>query len=262
MGTASTQIGPAGRPRFRPRLTADLILCRHLFVELHSKKMTADRLGYGVVTADRIHLIRHGEVHNPEGVLYERLPGFHLSERGRAMARRTAEALVDAKTPLTRLYASPLERAQESAQPISELFELTIRTEPRVIEAGNAFRGRTGFDSPRVLLQPSMWRYLGNPFRPSWGEPYIEMADRMRAAMLDAWEATESGDVALVSHQLPIWMAHRSIVGEKLYHDARKRRCALSSVTTFERDATTGDFVEVDYRDPNVDVPAIDEGAV
>ncbi len=214
------------------------------------------------MTEKRIHLIRHGEVYNPEGVLYERLPGFNLSDRGRAMARRTAETLVAAQTPLTRLYASPLERAQQSAQPISELFELPIHPEPRIIEAGNRFRGRRNFDSARVLLQPQMWRYLYNPRIPSWGEPYVDMAQRMIEAMDEAWAATDSGDVALVSHQLPIWTVHRYLAGEKLYHDARKRRCALSSVTTFERDDSTGVFVEVGYRDPNSGVDAIDEGAV
>ncbi|HHW50106.1 MAG TPA: histidine phosphatase family protein [Pseudoclavibacter sp.] len=214
------------------------------------------------MTAHRIHLIRHGEVDNPEHILYERLPGFNLSEHGRAMAHRTAEALLDAHTPLTRLYASPLERAQQSAQPIAQLFELPIIPEPRIIEAGNKFRGRKNFDSPRVLLQPSMWRYLYDPRIPSWGEPYTDMVARMLAAMRDAWESTPSGDVALVSHQLPIWIVHRWVAGEPLYHDARKRRCALSSVTTFERDPETGAFVEVDYQDPNAGVDAVDKGAV
>lgn len=214
------------------------------------------------MTAQRIHLIRHGEVHNPEDVLYERLPGFHLSDRGAAMARHTAEALVAAHVPLTRLYASPLERAQQSAQPISQLFELPIHTDARIIEAGNKFRGHRHFDSPAVLLKPRMWRYLYNPRIPSWGEPYTEMAERMVAAMDDAWAATKSGDVALVSHQLPIWTVHRYLAGEKLYHDPRQRRCALSSVTTFTKDAETGGFVEVDYQDPNAGVDAIDTGAV
>lgn len=177
------------------------------------------------------------------------------------MARRTAEALLELRTPLTRLYASPLERAQQSAQPLSQLFELPIHTESRIIEAGNKFRGRKNFDSPRVLLQPSMWRYLTNPRVPSWGEPYVDMAARMTAAMEDAWQATDMGDVALVSHQLPIWTVHRFVAGEKLYHDARKRRCALSSVTTFTKDAD-GRFVEVSYLDPNANIASIDEGAV
>lgn len=200
-------------------------------------------------------------MHNPTGVLYERLPGFNLSAQGAQMARRTAEALLELQTPLTRLYASPLERAQQSAQPLSQLFELPIHTESRIIEAGNKFRGRKNFDSPRVLLQPSMWRYLTNPRVPSWGEPYVDMAARMTAAMEDAWQATETGDVALVSHQLPIWTVHRFVAGEKLYHDARKRRCALSSVTTFAKDAD-GRFVEVSYLDPNANIASIDEGAV
>jgi hypothetical protein len=66
----------------------------------------------------------------------------------------------------------------------------------------------------------------------------------------------------LVSHQLPIWMTHRFLNGDKLYHDPRKRRCALSSITTFERRG--GRFVEVDYQDParELAATAIDLGAV
>ena len=64
-----------------------------------------------------VHLLRHGEVHNPEGVLYGRLPGYHLSELGRQMARLVADHLAD--RDITYVVASPLERAQETAAPIA-----------------------------------------------------------------------------------------------------------------------------------------------
>ncbi len=212
------------------------------------------------VVARAVHLVRHGEVHNPERVVYGRLPGFRLSDRGRAMAARTAEALRE--EPVARLIASPLLRAQQSAQPIAEAFGLPIRNDARVIESASRFEGRPanarGFlRSPRdaVLL-------LGNPVRPSWGEPFRAIAQRMSAAVLDAWRSTPDGhDVVVVSHQLPIWTAHRSAAGEPLAHDPRRRRCALSSVTSFQLD--DGRLVETGYSDPAAELlaGAVDEGA-
>lgn len=209
--------------------------------------------------ASVLHLVRHGEVDNPTRVLYGRKPGFHLSELGRRMAVSAAEAFEG--HPITALYASPLERAQESAQPWAKAFGLAVRTEPRIIEPTNKFEGsRVRF--PQLLGQPRVWPWILNPFRPSWGEAYRSIADRMNAAMRDAWDAADGGEVAMVSHQLPIWMATRRANGQPLFHDARKRRCSLSSVTSFElRD---GRFVEVGYRDPAAELLAasVDLGAV
>jgi len=218
------------------------------------------------VPATLLHLVRHGEVFNPTKVLYGRIPGFGLSELGHAMAAKSAEAL--SGHPVTRLYASPLQRAQESAQPWAQQFGLEINTEDRIIEPTNKFEGQTFEFGPQVLTKPRSWPWVLNPLKPSWGEAYKLIAARMQAAMTDAWDATETGEVAMVSHQLPIWMAHRSIAGEKLYHDPRKRRCSLSSITSFvlsEPDAAgTRTFTEVNYQDParELAATATDLGAV
>lgn len=206
--------------------------------------------------------MRHGEVHNPDGVLYGRLEGFGLSERGHRMASAAADALADAGRPVSRLIASPLQRAQESAAPIAEAFGLDIETDERIIEPTNRFEGRTFEFGPQVILRPRSWPWVRNPFTPSWGEPYERIVLRMLAAMTEAHETTESGDVVFVSHQLPIWMVHRRIAGKKLWHDPRRRRCTLSSITSFER--VDGRFVEVGYREPASALLAgsIDQGAV
>jgi broad specificity phosphatase PhoE len=207
-----------------------------------------------------IHLVRHGEVHNPTKVLYGRIPGFGLSELGKKMAAESAKALTG--HPVTRLYSSPLQRAQESAAPWASGFGLDIHTDERLIEPTNKFEGQTFEFGPKVLTRPKSWPWVLNPMRPSWGEAYTSIASRMVAAMDDAWQQTESGEVVMVSHQLPIWMTHRFLGGHKLYHDPRKRRCALSSITSFER---VGDrFVEVNYQDParELAATAIDLGAV
>lgn len=212
--------------------------------------------------ADQIHLVRHGEVHNPDGVLYGRLPGFGLSDLGHRMAAAAADELVRAGRPVTRLIASPLQRAQESAKPIAEAFSLTIDTDERIIEPTNRFEGLTFEFGPAVLRKPKAWPWVRNPFKPSWGEAYESITARMRRAMADAHASVETGDVVLVSHQLPIWMVHRSVARKTLWHDPRKRRCTLSSITSFE--LTESGLVEVGYREPAEALLAdsIDTGAV
>ena len=209
--------------------------------------------------ADLIHLVRHGEVFNPQHVLYGRIPGFGLSELGTLMAKEAADAKL--RHPIARLYASPLQRTQESAAPWSKNFGLEINTDERLIEPWNLFEGTAGFGA-KALRDPRLWPKLRNPFKPSWGEPYSSIAARMRSVMADAWSEAESGEVVLVSHQLPIWMAHLSFAGERYFHDPRKRRCSLSSITSFTYDGSA--FIEVDYQDPAAALQssAIDLGAV
>jgi broad specificity phosphatase PhoE len=209
------------------------------------------------VPADLIRLVRHGEVHNPEGILYGRIPGYHLSELGHAMAAAAAESL--AGHPITALYASPLQRAQESALPWSERFGLPVVTEERIIEPHNWFEGTS---VRRAVRSPKAWVQLRNPLKPSWGEPYRSVEARMLAAIADAWAAADGGEVVMVSHQMPIVMVARSVKDLRLPHNPSNRRCTLSSITTLAR---SGDkFVEVDYQEPAKELlaSAIDSGAV
>ena len=211
------------------------------------------------VPASLIHLVRHGEVYNPTKVLYGRIPGFGLSELGHKMAEASAQSL--AGHPITRLYASPLQRAQESAKPWADAFGLDIHTDDRLIEPTNKFEGTRGVNA-RMMANPKYWGWIYNPSLPSWGEPFAEIATRVVAAMDDAWQKSDGGEVVMVSHQSPIWMATRRINGLRLPHDPRKRRCHLSSITSFER--TDGVWREVAYQDPAQELLAesIDLGAV
>lgn len=208
--------------------------------------------------ADLVHLVRHGEVHNPDHVLYGRLEGFGLSDLGHRMAASAVTGL--AGHPVTALFASPLQRAQESAAPWAEAFGLDIRTEPRIIEPTNRFEGKRM--NLRTLANPRYWHLLRNPRVPTWGEPFADVAARMLAAMTDAREAVDAGEVVMVSHQLPIWMAHRALASEPLHHDPRKRRCSLSSITTFA--FVDGRFTEVGYQERGAALlaDATDLGAV
>ena len=211
--------------------------------------------------ASRLHLVRHGEVFNPQGVLYERIDGFELSETGHQMAIAAATELAAQGRDVKRLLASPLLRTQQSAAPIAQAFGLDIETDPRVIEPWNKFKGlKIG---PKALLKrPSLALSLYNPSRPSWGEPFTQIANRMIDATLEAWQETPDGDVVIVSHQLPIWMLYRSSQGLKLPHDPRQRRCSLSSITSFE--VIGGKLQEVQYSEPGLKLAAnaVDGGAV
>ncbi|GAA5025932.1 histidine phosphatase family protein [Microbacterium fluvii] len=207
--------------------------------------------------AERLHLVRHGEVHNPTRVLYGRLPNFRLSTAGRQMARAAAEHVRALDRPVGALVHSPLQRTRESAEPFVELFGIEPLVDERVIEPTNVFEGRR---MKRALLNPLNWRHLLRPSVPSWGEPYAQVVARMDAAMTDAWNRTASGDVVVVSHQLPIWITHLHVEGEPLRHDPRNRRCALSSVTSFERDGDR--WIEVAYAEPAATTGAVDVGAV
>lgn len=193
----------------------------------------------------QLHLVRHGEVHNPEGVLYGRLPNYRLSQLGEQMAEAAAHELAASDRAIANIVSSPLERAQQSAAPIAMVFNLPVEIDDRIIEPTNAFEGQVGRSA---FKNPRYWHRYLNPFRPSWGEPYRSIARRVRAAMDDAWDAHRSGDVVMVSHQAVIWAAHRDIAGEPLFHNPAKRRCELSSITSFERRG--GRWFEVDYRTP------------
>jgi broad specificity phosphatase PhoE len=193
-----------------------------------------------------VHLVRHGEVENPRGVLYGRLPGFHLSADGRVMAKAAADFL--AGRDVTLLRSSPLERTLETADPIAAQFSLPVERDERLIEPWNHFEGMTFGVGDGALLRPAHWRHLWNPFRPSWGEPYRDIAARMRAVIDDAATVAGGHEAVLVSHQLPIWVARRDAEGRRLWHDPRRRQCALASVTslTYRDGRVTG----VTYAEP------------
>lgn len=177
-----------------------------------------------------VHLLRHGEVHNPEGVLYGRIPGYRLSERGRRQALLVAEALTT--HDLAHVVASPLERAQETAAPAATEHGLTVATDDRLIEADNQFEGLRVSVGDGALRQPRHWPKLRNPLLPSWGEPYLDIAHRMLGAVHAARQAAEGREALCVSHQLPIWTLRRFVEGRRLWHDPRRRQCSLASLTS------------------------------
>jgi broad specificity phosphatase PhoE len=193
-----------------------------------------------------VHLLRHGEVHNPTAILYGRLPGFHLSENGRNQAEIVAKALADAD--VTAVLASPLERAQETAAPIAALHGVEVQTEDGLLEADNRFEGKTVSVGGGALRSPRHWPLLRDPFTPSWGEPYLQIAHRMLAAVHRARALAEGHEAVCVSHQLPIWTLRRFVSGQRLWHDPRRRQCALASLTSLVFTGT--ELTQLHYTEP------------
>ena len=197
--------------------------------------------------AQVIHFVRHGEVHNPEKILYGLQPGWKLSDRGNQMAQVIAQWSKDLN--LGAIHASPLQRAQETVAPIIKAHNLQLTTDENLIEASNIFEGKKFELGSGVLKHPKSWRYLYNPWRPSWGEPYDQIINRMLKALFAARDSAGGKDAICVSHQLPIWILRSAVEGRRLLHDPRKRECTLASVTSFELD-NEGMVSGVSYSEP------------
>jgi broad specificity phosphatase PhoE len=210
-----------------------------------------------MTTHTTVHVLRHGEVHNPTKILYGRLPDFHLSELGTQMAKAAAEAL--AKRDVTHVVASPLERAQETATPIAGEFGLEIATDTRLIESSNFFEGKNVSVGDGSFKNPRNWWVLRDPVTPSWGEAYLVIATRMFAALQAARVAAEGHEAVCVSHQLPIWTLRRYVEKRRLWHDPRRRQCGLASLTSFRfEDAKV---VGIDYSEPAAHLVAMSSNA-
>lgn len=197
-----------------------------------------------------VHLLRHGEVHNPQKVLYGRLPGYVLSDLGHEMAKRASIALEN--NDIAAVISSPLERAQQTASPVAKVHNIDIQLDENLIEAENVFEGQRVSVGDGVLRQPQAWKHLYNPIKPSWGEPYKIVAARMRKAVANAREIAHGREAVLVSHQLPIWISRLDFEGRRFVHDPRRRQCNLASLTSlvFEVDK----LAAVIYTEPSADL--------
>lgn len=204
------------------------------------------------MTRTIIHLMRHGEVHNPEGVLYGRMPGYHLSTLGHEMAAKVADVLSATGHDIAGVVTSPLERAVETGAPTAQAFGLEARRDARLIEADNHFEGVAVNRNRWVLARPEHWPFYINPFNPSWGEPYAVLARRMSEAVRDARREYAGHEALLVSHQLPIWATRLWLEGRPLAHDPRKRQCSLASLTSLTFEGST--LVGLQYWEPTGDL--------
>lgn len=176
-----------------------------------------------------IHLVRHGNVENPKDVLYGRLPGFHLSELGRRQAEVAGERLAEAN--VTALWASPLERAQETAATIARHHDAKVVTDDRLLESDTRFEGIRR--SPiTFLMDPRNWWRMRNPFKPSWGETFAQIGERMLSVIAEASSTAAGGETVLVAHQTPVVMARNAMSGKWGPPWLGDARCETGSITT------------------------------
>jgi broad specificity phosphatase PhoE len=193
-----------------------------------------------------VHLLRHGEVHNPQRILYGRLPGFRLSELGVRQAEQVATHLSD--HDVVHVTTSPLLRAQQTAAPIALAHGLDPVIDEGLIEAANVFEGSRVSVGDGALRDPRCWLKLRNPFRPSWGEPYREIAERMLGAVHRARDRAAGHEVVCVSHQLPICVVVRHLAAQRLWHDPRRRQCSVASLSSLV--FSGGALIEMIYSQP------------
>src|SRR5690625_2968807 len=162
------------------------------------------------------------------------------------MAARTAKAFEGHDVAF--LAASPLQRTQETAQPFAKVTGLDVAVDKTLIESGNRCEGLHVKGLRSAFSKQQVWRLLRNPLQPSWGEPFSEIASRMMDAVERARVEAECREAILISHQLPIVMVQRTVLGLRLAHAAWNRECDLASVSTLVFDGEQ--IIDIFYSSP------------
>lgn len=147
--------------------------------------------------------VRHGEVHNPEGVIYAGLPGYGLSDAGRRQAKDLAGALRG--LPVTALYSSPLERAMETAEILGEATGAEIVPDERLYEWRHwqQWAGMT-WEELRTEGREAWEAYQADPASVTSGESIAELGDRMTSWLDEVLERHDRGIVVGVAHLEPL----------------------------------------------------------
>jgi broad specificity phosphatase PhoE len=168
------------------------------------------------------------------GVVYGRLPGYHLSELGKQQAAAAAEHLEH--EPVGALWSSPMERARETADIINRSHGLEIVIDERLTESHNSFEGVRRTWRGILFGHPFKWWHLRNPMRPSWGETFAQVKERMVEAIWQAAEGAGDKDLVVVSHQTPVLVARLALAKRRVPPWLAFTPCHTGSVTTLEMD--------------------------
>ncbi len=161
-------------------------------------------------------LVRHGEVENPDNIVYADLPGFGLSERGFRQATSVAERLKSMQ--IAAVYASPLRRAKETAAAIADVHGLGVLVDPRLTEWRLADRWKgLAWDQLDVHFPGDLDAYLSHPWDLDFNpEPLADLASRMAGAITSVANRHPREAVVVVSHQDPIQAARLALTGRSL----------------------------------------------
>ncbi len=163
-----------------------------------------------------VYLVRHGEVENPDHVVYADLPGFGLSAQGREEAALAAAWFRE--RPIAAVIASPLQRARETAQAIAAPHGLTVSVDEELTEWGLARRwAGVRWDDLPTRFPGEVEAYLADPEHlPFSPESLDALAARTAAAVRAAAAAHPGREVVCVSHQDPVQTARLRLTGRPL----------------------------------------------
>lgn len=163
--------------------------------------------------ATTIYLVRHGEVHNPENLIYGRIPGYRLNENGRKQAELLGKFL-STKT-IQAIYASPLQRANETAHILSSFLPpAPFSHDERLIEVGSPLQGK-----PTAIFEtisPIKFNFYLDEYIQQGGESIETIWKRMSTALTDIQQKHEGQEVVAVSHGDPIMITRAFHRGEPL----------------------------------------------
>lgn len=205
-----------------------------------------------------IHLVRHGEVFNPQDVIYERLEGFSLSERGLKMAENIAQFITKSSDfensdfkDVKAIYSSPLKRTQQTIKPFAKLINLPVVLDERLIESSHSLAGKNIKSELKRMLKKfeliKIWKLIKNPTLPSWGEPYVDISERMMSFVKEMKNKHKGETIIVCSHQNPIWTVRQTCEERKLWHNPKRRVCELGSITSLYFDDLSESFLKTVY---------------
>ena len=197
-----------------------------------------------------VHLVRHGEALNPDGIVYGDLPGFFLSDAGRAQALTAAARL--SGVPVDALVVSPLERARETAEPIAAAVGAKLLIDDRLTEwtIGTRWAGVAWLDLP-TRFPGEVEAYGEHPDDlPFLSETLADVANRMHDVIVELGERHPGGTAVLVSHQDPVQALRLRLIGRDL-SDLQADKPSHGSVISLGADGST--WVEESSWSPPID---------
>ena len=176
-------------------------------------------------------MVRHGRTPTTGKVLPGRAAGLHLADSGKTEAEAVAKRIAEIKG-VSAIYASPLERARETAAPIGKILGQKVNIHKGLLECD--FGDWTGAQLTALMKKPEWTTVQKAPstFRFPNGESFTEMQQRMVSALDDIRAKHPGGIVVCVSHADPIKAAVAHAMGTHidLFQRIVISTCSVSAV--------------------------------
>jgi len=191
----------------------------------------------------KIYLIRHGDVFNPKGLIYGRLPGFKLSETGIKEAKEAGKYLDSLGAKPEIIITSPLLRTVQTAKIIQTFFpDVKIIKEKKIVEGDIGWQGIVKKD----LIRKKIWdQYLSAPSSITTGERFSGVQNRV-SVWVKEFAKKPYEQAIVVSHQDLI----RSLIlflQERPLDDLNKFPTATGSVTVINLDKSAVLQKDIEY---------------